>query len=116
MLESLDYSRLSSDGRDFQTRSGQTQGPGFLDCLIFPCRRVASWEAIGTTKAEDKKVLNRRLGVAVALTVAAVSVIAIRRFFNRERRFSKKLTCILVMRIAGDDASKLASEGINRES
>ncbi len=81
------------------------KGPDFWIALFFLVVGSLAGKRLGRQKPKTKKVLNRRLGVAVALTVAAVSVIAIRRFFNRERRFSKKLTGILVMRIAGDDAS-----------
>ena len=81
------------------------KGLDFWIALFFLIVGIVSWEVIGATKAEDKEILNRRLGVAVTLAVGAVSIIAIRRFFNRQRRFPKKLTGILVMRIAGDDGN-----------
>src|SRR6266516_4214009 len=87
----------------FKRILGKLKGLDFWIALFFVVAEIVSWEVIGATKAEDKEVLNRRLGVAVTLAVVAVSVIAVRRFFNRERRFSKKLRGILVMRIAGDD-------------
>jgi tetratricopeptide (TPR) repeat protein len=81
------------------------RGADFWIALFFIAAGIVSWKVIGTTKAEEKYVLYRRLGVAVTLSIAAISIIAVRRFFNRERPFSQNLTGILVMRIAGDDAN-----------
>src|SRR5438093_1232489 len=81
------------------------KGYDFWIALVFLAAGIISWKVIGATKAEEKHVLYRRLGVAITLTVAAVSIIAIRHYFNRERPFPKNLTGILVMRIAGDDAN-----------
>jgi tetratricopeptide (TPR) repeat protein len=81
------------------------RGADFWIALFFIGVGIVSWKVIGTTKAEEKYVLYRRLGVAVTLGIAAISIIAVRRFLNRERPFSQNLTGILVMRIAGDDAN-----------
>jgi tetratricopeptide (TPR) repeat protein len=81
------------------------RGADFWIALFFIAAGIVSWKVIGTTKAEEKYVLYRRLGVAVTLSIAAISIIAVRRFFNRERSFSQNLTGILVTRIAGDDAN-----------
>jgi tetratricopeptide (TPR) repeat protein len=83
----------------------KVKGLDFWIALFFLVAGIVSWEVIGTTKAEEKKVLNVRLSVVVVLAITAASIIAVRRFFNRERPFSKNLRGILVMRIAGDDAN-----------
>jgi tetratricopeptide (TPR) repeat protein len=83
----------------------KVKGFDFWIALVFLAAGIISWKVIGATKAEEKHVLYRRLGVAITLTVAAVSIIGLRHYFNRERPFPKNLTGILVMRIAGDDAN-----------
>ncbi len=73
--------------------------------LLFLAAAIISWKVIGATKVEEKRLLYRRLGVAITLAVAAISIIALRHYFNREHPFPENLTGILVMRIAGDDAN-----------
>src|SRR5271165_5090996 len=79
------------------------QGAGFWIALLFLAGGYVCWRWIGTGQ-EEQPVLRRRIGAAIVLVVLAGAAIWVNHaVFQREPVFSKNLTGILVMRMAGDD-------------
>jgi len=77
-------------------------GADFWIALGFLALGFTLWRLAGTTKKGEQKVLRRQIAGALVLALLAAGAMGVNHlFFSREPVFSKNLTGILVMRIAG---------------
>jgi len=94
-------------------------GADFWIALGFGAAVVICWLLIGT-KAQEKRVRRKQIGIVLVLALVAGATIWINHsFFLREPVFSKNVTGILIMRVVGDDTLNSLQadliENLNRE-